>query len=115
MGRDFDVAVVGATGLVGQMMVRVLEERNFPVRRLVPLASQRSANATVTFRGETVPVQVASETSFDGVDVALFSAGNDVSKAFGPAAARAGAVVIDNSSYFRLNDDVPLVVPEVNP
>src|SRR5947209_2889957 len=102
MARGFDVAVVGATGLVGQTMIRVLEERKFPVARLIPLASARSANATVQFRGETIPVQVADESSFEGVDIALFSAGNEVSKAFGPIAARAGAVVVDNSSYFRM-------------
>ncbi|HLH73485.1 MAG TPA: aspartate-semialdehyde dehydrogenase [Chloroflexota bacterium] len=115
MARDYTVAVVGATGLVGQTMITVLEERNFPVRSLRPLASARSASSTVTFRGQAIPVEEVSEGAFEGVDVALFSAGNDVSKQFGPVAARAGAVTIDNSSAFRMDPDVPLVVPEVNP
>lgn len=109
------VAVVGATGLVGEEMIRVLEERKFPVAKLVPLASERSAGKSVSFNGKTVDVQTLNANSFAGVDVALFSAGGDVSKEYGPIAAAAGAVVIDNSSVFRMASDVPLVVPEVNP
>ncbi|MGQ9652486.1 MAG: aspartate-semialdehyde dehydrogenase [Thermodesulfobacteriota bacterium] len=113
--RDFTVAVVGATGAVGNEMIRILEERDFPVRRLVPLASERSAGKKVTFRGEEVPVQVLSEKSFDGVEIGLFSAGGPVSERFAPLAARAGCVVVDNTSAFRMDPEVPLVVPEVNP
>ncbi len=109
------VAVVGATGLVGEEMIRVLEEHKFPVARLVPLASERSAGKTVHFNGQDVDVQTLGPKSFEGVHVALFSAGGDVSKEYGPIAASAGAVVIDNSSAFRMDPDVPLVVPEVNP
>ncbi|HVB96312.1 MAG TPA: aspartate-semialdehyde dehydrogenase [Chloroflexota bacterium] len=115
MSRDYTVAVVGATGLVGQTMIAVLEERHFPVGSLRPLASARSANSTVMFRGKSILVEEVSDAAFEGVDVALFSAGNDVSKQFAPIAARAGAVAIDNSSAFRMDPDVPLVVPEVNP
>lgn len=115
MARKYTVAVVGATGLVGQTMIAVLEERKFPVGSLRPLASARSANSTVVFHGQDIPVAEVQDSSFDGVDVALFSAGNDVSKRFAPVAARAGAVAIDNSSAFRMDPDVPLVVPEVNP
>ena len=95
-------------------MVEVLEERNFPVGALNPLASSRSAGGTVTFRGEAVPVQVLTKDSFAGVDIALFSAGADISREFAPIAAKAGAVVIDNSAAWRMEPDVPLVVPEVN-
>lgn len=109
------VAVVGATGLVGEEMIRALEERKFPVAKLVPLASERSAGKTVQFNGEPVDVVTLGRQSFQGVDVALFSAGGDVSKEYGPVAAAAGAVVIDNSSAFRMDPEVPLVVPEVNP
>ncbi len=109
------VAVVGATGLVGREMLRVLEERDFPVDELRPLASKRSAGAKLTFRGEEVVVKELREEEFDGVDIALFSAGAGVSREFAPKAAGRGAVVIDNSSAFRMDDDVPLVVPEVNP
>jgi aspartate-semialdehyde dehydrogenase len=110
----YTVAVVGATGAVGTEMVEVLEERNFPVGALNPLASSRSAGGTVTFRGEAVPVQVLTKDSFAGVDIALFSAGADISREFAPIAAKAGAVVIDNSAAWRMEPDVPLVVPEVN-
>ena len=109
------VAVVGVTGAVGQRMLRVLEERSFPVARLVPLASARSAGKTITFCGEEHEVQVLDQDSFAGVQVALFSAGGSVSEAFATVAAAAGAVVIDNTSHFRMAPDVPLVVPEVNP
>jgi len=115
MGGTYRVAVVGATGAVGQQMVACLEERNFPVERLVPLASERSLGKTVTFLGKEIPVEVLSEDSFDGVEIALFSAGGGISKEYGPIAARAGAVVVDNSSAWRMDPEVPLVVPEVNP
>lgn len=109
-----DVAVVGATGLVGRTMVRVLEERKFPVNRLVPLASERSVGKEIQFNGKMVSVQKLEPERFRNVQIALFSAGASVSKEFAPHAVKAGTVVIDNSSAFRMVDDVPLVVPEVN-
>jgi aspartate-semialdehyde dehydrogenase len=115
MGGTYRVAVVGATGAVGQQMVACLEERNFPVGRLVPLASERSLGKKVIFLGKEIPVEVLNQDSFDGVEIALFSAGGGISKEFGPIAARAGAVVVDNSSAWRMDPEVPLVVPEVNP
>ncbi len=108
------VAVVGATGAVGTEMIEVLEERKFPVTRLVPLASARSAGGTVTFEGNEVPIEVLTKDSFAGVDIALFSAGTDLSREFAPIAVKAGAVVIDNSAAWRMTPEVPLVVPEVN-
>jgi aspartate-semialdehyde dehydrogenase len=110
----FVVAVVGATGAVGVEMARCLEQRNFPVSELRLLASARSAGKTQQFRGQLVTIQELTESSFAGVDIALFSAGGGISKRFAPLAARAGAIVIDNSSAFRMNDDVPLVIPEIN-
>ncbi len=110
----YRVAVVGATGAVGAEMIEVLEARKFPVESLLPLASARSAGGTVSFRGGEIPVKVLSKDSFEGVDLALFSAGSDVSREFAPFAAQAGAVVIDNSAAWRMEPDVPLVVPEVN-
>ncbi len=110
----YTVAVVGATGAVGGQMIEVLEERKFPVATLVPLASARSAGGTVSFRGQEVTIQELKHSSFDGVDIALFSAGSEISKEFAPAAAKAGTVVIDNSSAWRMAAEVPLVVPEVN-
>jgi len=115
MGGTYKVAVVGATGAVGQQMVACLEERNFPVARLVPLASERSVGKIVTFLGKEIPVEELTKDSFDGVEIALFSAGGGISKEYGPIAARAGAVVVDNSSAWRMDPEVPLVVPEVNP
>jgi aspartate-semialdehyde dehydrogenase len=115
MGGTYRVAVVGATGAVGQQMVACLEERNFPVERLLPLASERSLGKKATFLGKEIPVEVLNEDSFDGVEIALFSAGGGISKEYGPIAARAGAVVVDNSSAWRMDPEVPLVVPEVNP
>lgn len=109
------VAVVGATGLVGRAMLSVLEQREFPVSRLVPLASARSAGTTITFAGKEVQVQEATPDRFEGVDIALFSAGGATSKQLAPQAASRGAVVIDNSSAWRMDDECPLVVPEVNP
>ncbi|MGH7485935.1 MAG: aspartate-semialdehyde dehydrogenase, partial [bacterium] len=108
------VAVVGATGAVGTEMIEVLEERKFPVARLVPLASARSAGGTVTFEGNEVSIEVLTKDSFVGVDIALFSAGADLSREFAPIAVKAGAVVIDNSAAWRMTPEVPLVVPEVN-
>jgi aspartate-semialdehyde dehydrogenase len=115
MGGTYKVAVVGATGAVGQQMVACLEERRFPVARLVPLASERSVGKKVTFLGKEIPVEVLTKDSFDGVEIALFSAGGSISKDFAPIAAQAGAVVVDNSSAWRMDPEVPLVVPEVNP
>ena len=115
MGGTYTVAVVGATGAVGQQMLACLEERRFPVHRLVPLASERSLGKKVTFMGKEIPVEVLTKDSFDGVEIALFSAGGSISKEFGPIAAAAGAVVVDNSSAWRMDPEVPLVVPEVNP
>ena len=113
--RDsYTVAVVGVTGLVGKEMLQVLEERKFPVGKLVPLASARSAGGTVSFDGADLEVKELTQGSFDGVDIALFSAGSDVSRDFAPIAAKAGAIAIDNSSAWRMDKDVPLVVPEVN-
>lgn len=110
----FTVAVAGATGAVGSTMLRVLEERGFPVSELRPLASARSIGKTVEFLGRDVEVAELTERSFEGVDIALFSAGGSRSRQFAPAAVEAGAVVVDNSSAFRMDPAVPLVVPEVN-
>lgn len=110
----FNVAVVGATGAVGSTMLRVLEERGFPVSELRPLASARSAGKSIEFLGKDFAVRELSNTSFEGIDIALFSAGGPRSRSFAPAAVEAGAVVIDNSSAYRMDPDVPLVVPEVN-
>ncbi len=113
--KEYSVAVVGATGAVGEEMVLTLEQRNFPVKNLKPLASERSIGKTVRFKGEDIPVEVLDKESFKGVDIALFSAGGSISGKFAPIAAESGAIVIDNTSYFRMEKDVPLVVPEVNP
>jgi aspartate-semialdehyde dehydrogenase len=110
----YKVAVVGATGVVGTEMIQVLEEREFPVGELVPLASARSEGNEVAFRGQDLPVKVLQPDSFKGVDLALFSAGASVSKEFGPVAVKAGSIVVDNSSAWRMDPNVPLVVPEVN-
>ncbi len=110
----YTVAVVGATGAVGTEMIQVLEERGFPVGKLIPLASARSEGNEVTFRGQELAVKVLQADSFKGVDLALFSAGASVSKEFGPIAVKAGAIVVDNSSAWRMDPKVPLVVPEVN-
>ncbi|MEC4670801.1 MAG: aspartate-semialdehyde dehydrogenase, partial [Nitrospirota bacterium] len=111
----YSVAVVGATGVVGTEMLRVLEERKFPVERILPLASSRSAGGEVSFAGEGLLVKLLTKESFEGIDLALFSAGSEISREYAPIAAQAGAVVIDNSSAWRMEKDVPLVVPEVNP
>ncbi|MDA3963833.1 MAG: aspartate-semialdehyde dehydrogenase [Planctomycetota bacterium] len=111
----YKVAIAGVTGAVGREMLAVLERRNFPVDELIPLASARSAGKTVTFKGKQITVQELTENSFDGVDVALFSAGGSISKKFAGACVKAGCLMVDNSSAFRMDDNVPLVVPEVNP
>jgi aspartate-semialdehyde dehydrogenase len=113
--RQFKVAIAGATGAVGREMMKVLDERQFPISELVPLASERSEGHKVEFRGDDLTVKRLRPDSFAGVDIALFSPGAAVSREFAPHAARAGAVVIDNSSAFRMEPDCPLVVPEVNP
>jgi aspartate-semialdehyde dehydrogenase len=113
--RRFHVAVVGATGAVGETMLSILAERDFPIASLSLLASSRSAGGEIDYRGEKFKVQDLADFDPKGVDIALFSAGGSVSKEFGPKFAAAGAVVIDNSSAFRYDDDVPLVVSEVNP
>ncbi|MFM7101727.1 MAG: aspartate-semialdehyde dehydrogenase [Verrucomicrobiota bacterium] len=115
MNRNPHVAVVGATGAVGIEMLKTLERRHFPVGRLTLLASARSAGKTLPFRGVPVPVQALTPDSFAGIDIALFSAGGAISKEFAPRAAAAGCVVVDNSSAFRMDPAVPLVVPEINP
>ena len=111
----YTVAVLGATGAVGQEMMRLLEERNFPVGQLIPLASARSVGKTLTFKGEEVTIQEACDTAFEGVDIVLGAAENDIAEKFAPAIVKSGAVFVDNSSAFRLDPNVPLVVPEVNP
>ncbi len=111
----YTVAILGATGAVGQEMMNILEERNFPVGKLVPLASARSAGKTLKFKGEDVTIQEACDTAFEGVDIVLGAAENDIAEKFAPAIVKAGAVFVDNSSAFRLDPNVPLIVPEVNP
>ena len=113
--KTYTVAVLGATGAVGQEMINLLEERNFPVGKLVPLASARSAGKTLKFKGEDVTIELACEEAFEGIDIVLGAAENDIAEKFAPAIVKAGCVFVDNSSAFRLNPDVPLVVPEVNP
>ena len=110
----YPVAVVGATGLVGETMIQVLEERDFPVSELHPLASNRSLGKTVSFRGREIPVQELEGFDFKRAKIGLFSAGGSISREFAPKAVAAGCIVIDNTSEFRYDDDIPLVVPEVN-
>ena len=112
--KVYSVAVVGATGAVGNEMIETLEQRNFPVRDLKLLASERSAGTVLSYKGHDVKVEVLKKDSFKGMDIALFSAGGSVSEKFGPVAAGSGCVVIDNTSAFRMDAAVPLVVPEVN-
>ena len=114
MNRNPHVAVVGATGAVGIEMIKTLEKRNFPVGQLTLLASARSVGKKLKFRGESVTVQELTQDGFKGIDVALFSAGGGISKEFAPQAVRQNCVVVDNSSAFRMDDTVPLVVPEIN-
>ena len=115
MNKLYTVAVLGATGAVGQEMIKILQERNFPVGKLIPLASARSAGKTLKFKGEDVTIQLACDEAFQGVDIVLGAAENDIAKQFAPAITAAGAVFVDNSSAFRQDPNVPLVVPEVNP
>ncbi|MEI8316182.1 MAG: aspartate-semialdehyde dehydrogenase [Verrucomicrobiota bacterium] len=114
MNKTYNVAVVGATGAVGIEMIKTLEKRNFPVGKLTLLASAKSVGKKLKFRGADVVVQELTKDSFAGIQFALFSAGSGISKEFGPIAAKAGCVVVDNSSCFRMDPNVPLVVPEVN-
>ena len=115
MPKNYHVAIVGATGAVGIELLRVMERRNFPVADLRLLASTRSAGKKLEFRGQDLPVSALDENSFAGIDLAFFSAGGGTSKKFAPIAQRTGTVVIDNSSAFRMDADVPLVIPEINP
>ncbi|HEY9131454.1 MAG TPA: aspartate-semialdehyde dehydrogenase [Dyella sp.] len=112
---SYKVAMVGATGAVGEALLAILAERDFPISELVPLASERSAGERITFGGKSIVVKNLADYDFDGVDIAFFSAGGSVSRVHAPRAAEAGAVVIDNTSEFRYQDDIPLVVSEVNP
>ena len=115
MSKDYNVAVVGATGAVGEEMLRILEERRFPLRNLRVIASERSEGRALKFCGENLKVERLRGLSFRGVEIALFSAGAEISKEFSPQAVKKGSVVVDNSSAFRMESGVPLVVPEVNP
>ncbi|MGA7799871.1 MAG: aspartate-semialdehyde dehydrogenase [Gammaproteobacteria bacterium] len=115
MSRQFDVAVVGATGAVGEVMLEILAERNFPVGNVYPLASSRSAGNKVSFKGKQLTITDLAEFDFSKAQIGLFSAGASVSAEYAPKAAAAGCVVVDNTSQFRYDDDIPLVVPEVNP
>jgi len=112
--RKVNIAVVGVTGAVGQEMLQVLETRRFPVNQLVPLASKRSAGKRIRFKGKSLTVRELTGSSFDEIDIALFSAGGEISRKFAPLAVKSGAVVVDNSSAFRMDKNVPLVVPEIN-
>src|SRR5271169_2428283 len=114
MNRNPHVAVVGATGAVGIEMIKTLEKRNFPAGKLTLLASARSVGKKLKFRGQDITVTELTKDSFAGIDIALFSAGGSISKEFGPIAAKAGCVMVDNSSAFRMDESVPLVVPEIN-
>jgi len=115
MRKSPSLAVAGVTGAVGQEFLRILEERRFPFSSLRLLASKRSAGKTIDFLGKTYTVEELTEDSFDGIELALFSAGGSISRKFAPIAASRGCVVVDNSSAFRMDPKVPLVVPEVNP
>jgi len=114
MSRKFKVAILGATGLVGETLMEILEQRQFPIEELSLLASKRSAGKRLSFAGKNIKVLDVAEFDFKGIDIAFFSAGGSVSEQYAPIAGRAGAVVIDNTSAFRYDDDIPLVVPEVN-
>src|SRR5262245_9567463 len=115
MGKGYHVAIVGATGAVGMELLRVMERRDFPVANLRLLASPRSAGRTMRFRSDEVAVEALGQNSFAGIDLAFFSAGSEIAKQVAPEAQKAGAIVIDNSSAFRMDDEVPLVIPEINP
>lgn len=113
--KNYNVAIAGATGAVGSIFLSILEQRNFPVKNLLPLASTRSVGKRIKFKGEEIEVKELKKDSFKGVDIALFSAGANRSLEFAPYAVESGAIVIDNSSAFRMDENVPLIVPEVNP
>jgi aspartate-semialdehyde dehydrogenase len=114
MNNSYNVAIVGATGAVGAELLAVLERRSFPVSSLRPLASSRSTGRQIEFRGKSIAVEELSEQSFDHIDIAFFSAGSEISRRFVPIARKSGAIVIDNSSVFRMEPEVPLVIPEIN-
>ena len=113
--KKYNVAVVGATGAVGEALINILEERDFPVNELFALASERSAGSKIQFRGKSVTVQNLADFDFSKAEIGLFSAGGSISEIYAPKAAAAGCIVIDNTSHFRYDADIPLVVPEVNP
>ncbi len=113
--KQVKVGILGATGAVGQEMMKILEERNFPVSELRPIASERSAGKKLLFKGEEVEIVAASESAFEGLDIVLGAAENDIAEKFAPAIVKAGAVFVDNSSAFRMDPGVPLVIPEINP
>ena len=115
MSKNYDVAVVGATGAVGEAMLSILEERNFPVGEVYALASSRSVGKRIPFKGKNLIVKDLAEFDFSKVQIGLFSAGASISKEYAPKAAAANCIVIDNTSEFRYDDDIPLIVPEVNP
>ena len=115
MGKNYTVAVVGATGAVGTKMLELLQEVNLPIERVKALASKRSAGKTLAFKDQVLTIEELTADSFEGVDIALFSAGGGISEIFAPEAVKRGAVVIDNTSHFRMVPGIPLVVPEVNP
>ena len=113
--KTYNIAIVGATGIVGESLLDILYSRKFPIENIVPLASKRSAGSQVKFGNDLIDVIALDDYDFKGIDIAFFSAGSGVSKIFAPIAAQSGAVIIDNTSEFRYVDDIPLVVPEVNP
>ena len=115
MSQTYNVAVVGATGAVGQAMIEILEQRMFPIEKLYPLASHRSAGKRIQFNGKSISVEDLSTFDFSKVKIGLFSAGGSVSEKYAPIAAKSGCIVIDNTSHFRYQEDIPLVIPEVNP
>ena len=113
--KKYNIAIVGATGVVGETMLSILEERNFPIDNLVLLASERSFGKKYLFNGQSLEVQILNENSFKDIDIALFSAGSKISERYAKIAVKAGCTVIDNSSAFRMNDNIPLIIPEINP
>ena len=113
--KKYKVAILGATGAVGREMMKILAERNFPVEELHLLASQRSAGQKIQWQGQDLTVEPACDEAFRGMDIVLGAAENDIAKRFAPAIVKAGAVFVDNSSAFRMDPDVPLVIPEINP
>ena len=113
--KQVNVGILGATGAVGQEMIKILEERNFPVASLRPIASARSAGSKIMFRGQECTIVEASDDAFEGLDIVLGAAENDIAERFAPSIVKAGAVFVDNSSAFRLDPNVPLVIPEINP